>query len=129
MDTDPQRVQPGIIERSDAQVVIAPRDEYITGAIVGSGRVGFVETGGHAHDHIARAAVQRLAEERFSLRKSEIGNLHIKIFPDERGDLILEALLLVIGIGKVVGISTDAQIGGAEAWKTGSNEHEPPGDT
>jgi hypothetical protein len=108
VNTDLQRAEARIVERRDVQVAIAPRDEDISGAIVGARRVSFVDACRHAHHNVADTTVQCFLKEGLALRKPEIGDLHVEIFADECGELIFKSLLLVIGVGEIVGIRTDA---------------------
>ena len=64
---------------------------------------------GNADDHIAIAALQRVAHESHPLRQPRVGNTRIEIARDQVSDLVLEPLLLRVGEGEVVGIGADAE--------------------
>jgi hypothetical protein len=121
---DLQGAEARIIEGGDMQAAVASRDENIGGAIIGARCIGFIKTCWYPHHNVANAVVQGLIEESFALREPEIGYLHVEVFADKRGKLIFEPLLLVIGVGKIVGIGADPEVCRSETWKTGRPHHE-----
>ncbi len=62
-----------------------------------------------ADDHVAALGEQRVAREAGSLREPRILDRDAELVAEDVGDLVLEALLLLVGEGKVRRVGAHAQ--------------------
>ena len=92
-----------------AEVAVAAGNEDVGGAVVRLGGPSQLEVARDAHDHVAVAGLERIAHEAAALRPPRVRDSLAEIFGHEVGDGVFEALLLLVGVGKVVRIGADAE--------------------
>src|ERR1051326_425438 len=109
LHADAPRAQPRIVERDDAEVPVTTRDEDVGGAVIRLRLRRELVIGGNAEDAVADACLQRVAHEAAPLREPEVVDVSMKITPDERRNLVFEALLLLVRIREIVRVSANTQ--------------------
>jgi hypothetical protein len=72
-------------------------------------RLDHFEPGGYAHDHVAIACLQRLADETTPFRPLGIGDRLLQLLAEEFGQLVLEAGTAIVRERQIVGIGADSQ--------------------
>ena len=111
MDADLQRAQARVVEAGDVQVAIAAGDEHVGGTVVGRGGLRLSKADRHAHHDVADACVERALEETSPLRQPEVVEGPVQVAArSDRGDLVLEALLLLVRERQVVRVGADPQL-------------------
>src|SRR5438067_1385056 len=83
-----------IVERLDAEVAVAARDEDVRGAVVGLGGPGQLEIAGNADDHVAVAGLQGVAHEAAPLRPPRVLDFLAEVARHKIRDGVLETLSL-----------------------------------
>src|SRR5437868_5194932 len=85
-----------------------------------------MDSRGIAHDDVALARVQRIAQEAAALREPRIGQIRTDFIREERGDPIFKPAPIAFGERKVVRVGADAQL--ARLQRRASDYREQPDD-
>src|SRR5207237_10067463 len=88
---------------------VSARDEHVRRSVVGLRRGGQLEIARHADDAVALAGAQSVADESAALRPPHVLHPSAEVVGDERSDLVLEALLLLVRVGEAVRVSADTE--------------------
>ena len=110
-ETDLLVRQHGIADRRRLDAIGRARHEHIAGVVVGVRRLHDRVAGHGPHDEIALPRPQGIADEANHLGEPDIADRQLQVGADEVGDLVLEALLLLVREGQVVRIGTYAEFG------------------
>src|SRR3954447_27055077 len=110
LDADLQSCELRIVEGCDLKSVFATGGEHVCRAIIGLGGAQPLQPGRNAGDEIAAPGIERVANEAAPLGPPSVFEVSMEGLGDDSGDRVLEALLLLVRKGQVVGVSTDAQV-------------------
>src|SRR5205807_6306157 len=94
--SDPQLLQAGIIERSDAEVTVATRNEDVRRPVVRLRRHRQLVVTRDAEHAVAGSGFECVAHETPALRPPRVLHARVEITGDQLGDLVLESLALRI---------------------------------
>lgn len=111
VDADAEAAQARIVERREIrEVSIGARHEHVARPVVGARDVREVEADRLAHDDVAGAGVQRVADEAAPLGQPRGAHGDAEVGGDERRQRVLEALAALVAVRQVVGIGAHAQL-------------------
>src|ERR1051325_2495649 len=128
VDTDLQVLEDRVVERSDRQPPIGAIYEIVGGAVVRLGR----RAGAGAHrrlpQHVTESREDRVAQIAPALGPPEIDHRRVQVLGDQVGDLVFEALFLVVGEGHLVRVDAHFQLGGGARGRAGEDGERSGGD-
>src|SRR6266571_1959514 len=128
VDADLQALEDRVIERAQGEPAVGAVHEVVRGAVIRLRRRHGIEAHRGLDHDIAESAEDGVSQDAAAAGPPVVGNRRVQISGDDVGDLVFEALLLVVGEGQVVRIGADPEVRRRPALRTGHEGHAGGGD-
>src|SRR5215213_2385864 len=103
LDTDNKLAKLRVVERSDGEIALPSRHEYIGRAIIGRCGLNLLEVSRHPRNDIAESRLERLAYEPPPLRPPCIVERFAKLVRHDFHDLVFETLAGAVRERQIIG--------------------------